>query len=80
MDDSFGNEAPGRYSPHVFKRKGKYLVVIDAAGAMVARLLDENRHELAEFDASSEEIRRSRSSSPAATRREALTISNSSPT
>jgi hypothetical protein len=54
--DSFGNEAPGRYAPHVYKKKGKYLVLIDAAGSMVARLLDENRQELAEFDASSEEV------------------------
>lgn len=34
----------------------KYLVVIDASGAMVARLFDAQRVQVAEFDASSEEV------------------------
>lgn len=34
----------------------KYLVVIDAGGAMVARLFDAQRRPLGEFDASSEEV------------------------
>lgn len=34
----------------------RYLVVIDASGAMVARLFDERRVQVAEFDASSEEV------------------------
>ena len=34
----------------------KYLVVIDASGAMTARLFDERRVQVAEFDASSEEV------------------------
>lgn len=56
MSDSLGDEAPGRYAPHVYKKPARYLVVIDAAGSMVARLFDAQRRELAEFDASSEEV------------------------
>ena len=38
------------------QKPAKYLVVIDAAGEMVARLFDEEREQLAEFDASSSEV------------------------
>lgn len=34
----------------------KYLVVIDAAGEMVARMFDAERRQLVEFDASSSEV------------------------
>jgi len=34
----------------------KYLVLIDSAGAMTARLFDAKRAPVAEFDASSEEV------------------------
>lgn len=34
----------------------RYLVVIDASGGMVARLFDAQRAQVAEFDASSEEV------------------------
>jgi hypothetical protein len=34
----------------------RYLVIIDSAGAMTARLFDANRHPLQDFDASSEEV------------------------
>lgn len=34
----------------------KYLVLIDASGEMLARLFDERRVQVAEFDASSEEV------------------------
>lgn len=37
-------------------KPAKYLVVIDGAGSMVARLFDEARVLVAEFDASSEEV------------------------
>jgi hypothetical protein len=56
MTDSLGDEAPGRYAPHVYKKPARYLVVIDAAGAMVARLFDVDRRVVADFDASSEEV------------------------
>jgi len=55
MTDSFGDEAP-HYAPHVFRKPTRYLVLIDAAGAMVARLFDDARRPVAEFDASSEEV------------------------
>jgi len=38
------------------QKPAKYLVVIDAAGEMVARMFDVDRHLLAEFDASSSEV------------------------
>ena len=56
MSDSLGDEAPGRYAPHVYRKVARYLVVIDAAGEVVARLFDDQRKPLAEFDASSEEV------------------------
>ena len=56
MSDSLGDEAKGRYAPHVYKKVARYLVVIDAAGQVVARLFDDQRRPLAEFDASSEEV------------------------
>jgi hypothetical protein len=56
MSDSLGDEAKGRYAPHVYKKVARYLVVIDAAGQAVARLFDDERRPLAEFDASSEEV------------------------
>jgi hypothetical protein len=34
----------------------RYLVLIDASGAMTARLFDAERHVLGDFDASSEEV------------------------
>ena len=34
----------------------KYLVVIDSAGEMVARMFDENRKLIVDFDASSSEV------------------------
>jgi hypothetical protein len=56
MSDSLGDEARGRYAPHVYKKVARYLVVIDAAGQAVARLFDDERRPLAEFDAGSEEV------------------------
>jgi hypothetical protein len=38
------------------QKPAKYLVVIDAAGEMVARMFDDQRRLLAEFDASSSEV------------------------
>jgi hypothetical protein len=56
MSDSLGDEARGRYAPHVFRKVARHLVVIDAGGQAVARLFDEHRQPLAEFDAASEEV------------------------
>jgi hypothetical protein len=55
MSDALGDER-GDYAPHVFRKVARYLVVIDAAGAMLARLFDAQRAPLAEFDAAAEEV------------------------
>ena len=55
MIDSLGDEVP-RSAPHVFRKAARYLVIIDAAGAMTARLFDDTRQPLADFDAASEEV------------------------
>ena len=56
MSDSLGDEAKGRYAPHVYKKVARYLVVIDSAGQALARLFDDERRPVAEFDAGSEEV------------------------
>jgi hypothetical protein len=38
------------------KKPARYLVMIEADGAMLARLFDVERRQLTEFDASSEEV------------------------
>ncbi|MGA0610729.1 hypothetical protein [Caldimonas sp. KR1-144] len=38
------------------RKPAKYLVLIDAAGEMLARLFDAERRQVADFDASSEEV------------------------
>lgn len=38
------------------QKPAKFLVLIDSGGAMVARLFDEQRVQVAEFDATSEEV------------------------
>ena len=56
MSHGFGNELPrahGNTSPRSLTR---YLVVIDSGGFMVARLFLETREQVAEFDASTEEV------------------------
>jgi len=37
-------------------KRAKYLVVIDSAGEMVARMFDEDRRMIVDFDASSSEV------------------------
>lgn len=57
MSDGFGMESPARHTQHGARQKpAKYLVLIDAGGGgAVARLFLENREQIAEFDASTEE-------------------------
>lgn len=55
MNQGFGIEAPREHS-HVPHRKAtRFLVVIDAGGSAVARLLLEDGEQVAEFDAGAEE-------------------------
>ena len=56
MSHGFGIELPrahGNTSPRLHTR---YLVVIESGGFMVARLFLESREQVAEFDASTEEV------------------------
>jgi hypothetical protein len=56
MSETFGMEKPGAHSPEPHRAVSRYLIVIDSAGEMVARLFTETRAVAGEFDASSEEV------------------------
>jgi hypothetical protein len=56
MSETFGMEKPGAHSPAPHRDITRYLIVIDSAGEMVARLFTETRAVAGEFDASSEEV------------------------
>ncbi|WP_233151871.1 hypothetical protein [Pelomonas sp. KK5] len=58
MSDGFGMESPGRHLGQASARQkpARWLVLIDAGGGgLLARLFDEQRRPLVEFDASTEE-------------------------
>lgn len=52
--DDLGASAP--HAAHELRAPARFLVLIDAAGEMLARLFDAQRNQVAEFDASSEEV------------------------
>lgn len=56
MGQGFGIESQRAHAGASPRRAARYLVVIDAAGAAVARLFLENREQVAEFDASVDEV------------------------
>jgi hypothetical protein len=56
MSESYGMEKPRAHSPEPHRTVSRYLVVIDSAGEMVARLFTATRDVAGEFDASSEEV------------------------
>jgi len=56
MSDGFGNELPRAHGNTSPRPRTHYLVVIDSGGFMVARLFLESREQVAEFDASTEEV------------------------
>ncbi|MEY2890413.1 MAG: hypothetical protein RJA98_321 [Pseudomonadota bacterium] len=56
MNQGFGNEAPSGHDHRPLQEAARYLVLIDAAGAAVARLFVADRRQIAEFDASTEEV------------------------
>ncbi|MDP9123953.1 MAG: hypothetical protein M3N82_05060 [Pseudomonadota bacterium] len=56
MSHGFGNELPRAHSNTSPRLRARYLVVIDSGGFMVARLFLESREQVAEFDASTEEV------------------------
>jgi hypothetical protein len=56
MSHGFGNELPRAHGNTSPRPHTHYLVVIDSGGFMVARLFLESREQVAEFDASTEEV------------------------
>jgi len=56
MSQSFGIESPGKHTHTPLRQPARYLVVIESAGAMIARLFVDSRELVAEFDASTEEV------------------------
>jgi hypothetical protein len=56
MSHGFGNELPRAHGNTSPRSRSRYLVVIDSGGFMVARLFLASREQVAEFDASTEEV------------------------
>jgi hypothetical protein len=56
MSHGFGIESQRAHAHAAQRRAARFLVVIDAAGATVARLFLESREQVAEFDASVDEV------------------------
>lgn len=56
MSHGFGNELPRAHGNTAPRAQTRYLVVIDSGGFMVARLFLASREQVAEFDASTEEV------------------------
>jgi hypothetical protein len=56
MSQGFGNELPRAHGNTSPRPRTRYLVVIDSGGFMVARLFLESREQVAELDASTEEV------------------------
>ncbi len=56
MAQNFGMESHGKHTSGVHRPPARYLVVIDSAGESVARLFTDTRVQVAEFDASTEEV------------------------
>ena len=56
MAQVFGNEVPRRHSETPTRKAARYLVVIESGGAATARLFVDTREQVAEFDASTEEV------------------------
>jgi len=56
MDGGYGIESPGKHEASPHRAPARYLVVIDSAGAFIARLFIETREQVAEIDAATEEV------------------------
>jgi len=56
MAQVFGNEVPRRHSDAPTRKAARYLVVIESGGTVAARLFVDTREQVAEFDASTEEV------------------------
>jgi len=56
MAQVFGNEIPRQHTHTPLREATHYLVVIESGGSATARLFTKNREQLAEFDASTQEV------------------------
>lgn len=56
MNNGFGIASPGHHVQTARQEPVKHLVMIDAGGVRIARLLLATREQVGEFDASTEEI------------------------
>jgi hypothetical protein len=56
MAQVFGNEVPRRHTDTPMRKAARYLVVIESGGYVAARLFVDTREQVAEFDASTEEV------------------------
>jgi len=56
MNQGFGIETPSGHQRSTLQPAARYLVLIESAGAALARLFAESRQQIAEFDASTEEV------------------------
>lgn len=56
MSEGFGMEAPRAHAQGEHRRQTRYLVVIESAGTVVARLFLDTREPVSEFDAGTEEV------------------------
>jgi len=56
MAQVFGNEIPRRHTDSPMRKAARYLVVIESGGYVMARLFIDTREQVAEFDASTEEV------------------------
>jgi hypothetical protein len=56
MAQVYGNEVPRKHSDAPMRKAARYLVVIESGGVVLARLFVDTREQVAEFDASTEEV------------------------
>ena len=56
MAQVFGNEVPRRHNQTATRDPTRYLVIIESGGVAIARLFADNREQVGEFDASTEEV------------------------
>ena len=58
MNHGFGIASPAEHSHTPRQQPVRYVIVIDSAGARIARLLLATREQVGEFDAATEEVAR----------------------
>jgi len=56
MTQDYGIQSHGKHAHSPLRAVSRFLVVIDSGGESLARLFDERREQVAEFDASTEEV------------------------